>query len=91
MIVSLFINIILAIFGTLFSFLPVVSLATIPVIGETIRELLITVVQMWNAFIITFPYAEIAWLNFLVIILPFEILMLVAKFFLGSRTPSQNV
>jgi len=90
MIITLLLNFILLVFGTIFSFLPVVSIADVPIIGGTLRSLLVYIVQMWNAFLNTFPYAETAWYIFLVVILPFEILMLIAKFFLGSRSPAKH-
>jgi len=48
------------------------------------------VVGIWNAFIVTFPYAEIGWHMFLYFILPFELLMLAMKFIMGSRLPTHE-
>lgn len=87
MIVNLLINLVLLIFGTLFIFFPVVTIASIPYIGVPVSSLLTSMVLTWNAFMVTFPYAQTAWHIFLVVILPFEILMLLGKFFLGHRLP----
>lgn len=75
----------------LFVFLPVVSIASIPVIGHFVVSILETIVETWNAFLITFPYAVIAWHMLLWVILPFEILMAVGKFFFGNRMPSKDI
>jgi len=88
MIINLLINLILLIFGSLFVFLPEVSLSSIPFIGPEIVSILGTVMGIWNAFMTTFPYAETGFYIFLWVILPFEILMIIAKFFLGHRTPA---
>lgn len=90
MIINLLINLILLIFGAIFLILPEVSIADIPYVGFYIDDYLTFAVTTWNGFLDTFPYAQTAWHMFLVIILPFEILMLIAKFFLGHRTP-QNI
>jgi len=90
MIINLLINLVLLIFGSLFVFFPEVDISSIPYIGDTVRGYLVQAVQVWNAFISTFPYAGIAWQVFLYVILPFEIVMLVLKFFLGSRAPHHD-
>lgn len=91
MIINYLISFILGIISIFFVFLPVVTLADIPVIGDTISSLLLTMVRMWNSFIDTFPYAGTAWQVFLYVILPFELLMLVGKFFLGHRMPDKQI
>lgn len=88
MITQFFVNIIIIIVSTIFSIFPVVSLASFGSVGVSIESTILFVVQMWNAFLITFPYGQIAWTMFLTVVIPFEITMLVLKFFLGSRTPS---
>lgn len=90
MILTFLIFLIQGLFGALFYFLPVVTLADIPLIGDFVSETLTEMVLIWNAFIGTFPYAEIAWNIFLFVILPFEGLMLIAKFFLGHRLPAHT-
>jgi hypothetical protein len=67
--------------------LPVVSLSDIPFIGSTIRGLLLSVVEYWNAAQDTFPYLIVLWHVFIYVILPFELLMLTVKLVLGSRAP----
>jgi len=90
MIITIFLNIIIFIIGGIFRLLPVVSIASIPYIGSAVSGYLTTAVLTWNAFIATFPYAGIAWNVFIFVILPFEALMLIGKFFLGHRMPSHN-
>lgn len=75
------------VFASLMSYLPEVSIASIPWAGEWISETLVSLVLTWNAFMVTFPYAETAWNVLLWIILPFEALMLLGRFFLGHRMP----
>jgi len=87
MIVTLLISVILSIFGAIFALLPEVTIADIAYIGPTLSSTLTTMVQKWNAFMVTFPYAETGYNVFIYVILPFELLLLLTKFFLGSRTP----
>jgi len=88
MIITIFINIVLFIIGGIFKILPVVTIASIPFIGEEVSGFLTSMILIWNAFTATFPYAQIACNVFLFVILPFEGLMLVGKFFLGHRMPN---
>jgi len=90
MILNLLINFILLIFSSLFIFLPEVHLSDIPYIGAPLVSGLTYMVGIWNSFMITFPYAVIGWQVFLWVIVPFEILLLVAKFFLGHRLPAHT-
>jgi len=73
--------------GIFMFILPPVHLNALPFIGSGFYDLLVTMVSMWNAFIVTFPYAGIAWNVFLYVILPFELIMIIGKAFLGSRMP----
>lgn len=75
------------IFGAIFVFLPEVTLNSIPFIGDGIVTILTTVSGWWNAFLETFPYAVIVWKIFLFVVIPFEMMLLIAKLFLGHRTP----
>lgn len=87
MIIALLINILVGIFSILFGFFPVVTIADIPVIGESVSSILLQMVVMWNAFLLTFPYAQLPWNILLYVILPFEVLLLVFRFILGHRVP----
>jgi hypothetical protein len=87
MIVTLFLNIVIAVIGVIFMIIPTVTLASIPVFGQPITDILTSMIHMWNAFMVTFPYAQTAWHLILWVIIPFEIGLLVLKFFLGHRTP----
>lgn len=88
MIISLLINFIAVIFGTLFSLLPLVSISSIPVVGVDMAAMVLVAASYFNAFMDTFPYAQPVWWSFITIIVPLEILLLVAKFFLGNRLPT---
>jgi len=90
MIINFIIKILFDFFTAIFSFLPVVTLASIPVIGDTISSILLTMVQKYNAFTETFPYAQTGMRIFVYVILPVQLLMIVAKFFLGSRVPHND-
>lgn len=89
MIFNLLINFLLLFFGGISSFLPVVTIASIPIAGSFISSVLITAVQVFNAFLGTFPFAIIVWHMFLWVVLPFEFLLLIAKFFFGHHVPAQ--
>jgi len=91
MIINLLINTVLLIFGSIFVFLPEVSIATLPYIGEPARAVLVSAVTMWNTFMVTFPYAQTPYDIFVYVIIPFEALILLARFFLGNRLPVNHV
>jgi len=93
MIINFIINFILLALGFIFTaggLLPPVDIASIPFIGEFLSSTLITVVQVWNAFVDSFPYAGVAWNIFIWVVLPFEVILLVAKFILGHRVPTND-
>lgn len=90
MIINLLISVFLTIFGAILSFLPTVTIADIAYIGPTLSETLTIMISTWNAFMVTFPYAETLWNVFIYVILPFEFTMLIAKFFLGQRLPAHT-
>lgn len=90
MITTLIILTITQLFLAIFNFIPDVSLTDIPIMGDTIVSLLYSLVETWNAFLITFPYAEVAWNVLLYWIIPFELGLMVLKFFLGSRMPNSD-
>jgi len=75
-------------FTAIFYLLPVVKLADLPLFGSAISSTLTTAVLTWNAFMVTFPYAATVWSIFLYLIVPFEFTMIIAKFLLGHRTPT---
>jgi len=90
MITNLILTIIVAVFNTIMELIPSASIATIPLIGETVSAFLLTMIQTWNTFLITFPYAQTGWDVFRFVILPFELTLLVVNFFLGSRKLGNN-
>jgi len=91
MILNLLINALLLLFGGIFSFFEPVSLADLPVAGPLLSSTLTSAVQIWNTFMETVPYLQFPWTLFLVVVLPFEILLLIAKFILGHRSPANHV
>ena len=90
MITNLFINFILLVFGWVFTLLPPVTISSLPFIGDFLASTLLQMIKIWNAFLETFPYAKVGWDTFKYVIIPFEGLMLLGKFFLGSRMPSHS-
>jgi hypothetical protein len=90
MIINLLINMVVSVISAIMSFLPKVTLASIPWAGNAISVSLTTMIQLWNSFMVTFPYAVYVWHAFLWVILPFEALMLLGKFLLGHRMPANN-
>ncbi len=63
------------------------KIANLPFVGSFLNTTLLSVSGTWNAFVVTFPYAGIAWDVFVYVIVPFEVIMLFLKVFLGSRVP----
>lgn len=88
MITNILLSIVFVLISTIFSWLPVVTIASLPFIGEFVSSSLLLMVQYWNSFLITFPYASIAWNVFLIVIVPFELFMLLMRFFFGARVPT---
>jgi len=90
MIIDLIFYIIGGLLGAIFYFLPIVDIASLPYFGTEIQTTLIWWMHTWNAFLVTFPYAETGWQIFKWIIIPFEIALLVGKVLLGSRVPKHD-
>lgn len=86
MISELILDFIYTIYSAIFNLLPNVTIADIPSVGPFISTNLTLAVTKWNAFLITFPYAVVVWFCFKLIIV-FELLLLTARFILGSRLP----
>lgn len=85
MIVNLIISAFVSLISVVFIFLPEVTIFDIWFIGPQLNDMLVWWIQMWNAFMLTFPYAQTAWDVFIWTILPFEFTMVIQKFFFGSR------
>jgi len=94
MIVFLLLNVLLLLLNTVFWLISFgghdVAIASLPVIGEHVDSLLVTVVSYWNMFMQTVPYAELPWHIFLYFIIPFELVLLVGKIFLGGHLPIRD-
>ena len=90
MIFNLLINFVLLIFGSLFVFLPEVTLAQIPYIGDLLIDTLNWAVGLWNSLVLTIPYLDYPMKVFLIVVIPFEVLLITAKFFLGNRMHIAN-
>jgi len=88
MIFNLLFNLVVLVFGVLFVFLPEVGISSIPLIGDQAYYYLALAVSYWNTGVSIFPPARIVWTVFVWVVIPFEILLLLAKVFLGSRTPA---
>jgi len=87
MLIYLLLELIVSVLFIIFYLLPDAALADIPLIGNSVSSILLTVVRYWNTFMETFPYAQTGWDIFIYVIIPFEIALLTLKLFLGSRTP----
>lgn len=74
--------------GLVFSIIPRVDLGDIPILGNYIRDILIFIMGYWNSFMETLPYLIVVWQMFIYVIIPFEIGLLILKFFLASRVPA---
>lgn len=82
--------IILFIFSIAFLLKSILVILPTVILPSFVISLLTTAVGTYNSFLDIFPYATLPTAIFLNIILPFEISLLIAKFFLGSRVPSRS-
>lgn len=80
MIIQLFLQILISLITLLFSWLPDVT-----ILPFGIDTALSYAVQLFHGAMSTLPYLEIVWTCFLYL-LGFEILLVILKFFLGSRS-----
>jgi len=71
--------------------LPEAHISEIWYIGPDVYDVLVAMAQTWAGVLDTVPYFEDAWNVVKYAIIPFELLMLVLKVILGSRTPFNNV
>lgn len=69
------------------SVLPVVTISNLPVIGSTVSDLLLEMVQYYNGAVYTIPYLGDMFTVFVYLVLPFELTLLVLRFILGNRDP----
>lgn len=90
MITNFLIGTIVLIFSSLVSIIPNVSFTDIPVVGPFVIEYLSLAMSYWNGFMNLVPYLHLPWTILLTVIIPFEMGLLIAKFFFGSRLPVHN-
>jgi len=90
MLLLLLTNFVILVLSFVFQIFPVVVLADIPIIGPSFSSTLTTAVLYFNSFAETLPYIRVVMDMFLFVVLPTEFLILILKFFLGSRTPISN-
>lgn len=88
MITNFLLDLVVIIFAGLLSWMPVVTLASIPVVGGFISNTLQMAVGYFNSAMITLPYLQVVWHMFLWVVLPFELALLILKFFLGNHMPA---
>lgn len=88
MIIALILNFIVSFIAMIFSIIPNVTVATLPLIGPYVYTFLSLAIGYWNTFIGILPYFALPWILFLKVILPFELTLLLLKVFLGHRTPA---
>lgn len=89
MITALILQFIANFVALIFSILPEVTVANIPFIGTFIYYYVGVAISYVNTMNTIVPYFLIVWQMFLWV-LEFEILLLLLKLFLGSRTPISN-
>jgi len=89
MILTLILKTIVGIISLLFEVVPKVSIANIPFIGTYIYYYVGVAISYVNTMNTIIPYFAIVWQMFLWII-SFEIMLLLLKLFLGSRTPLRD-
>jgi len=76
--------------SVVFYWLPEVTIEDLPYLGSSVSDLLITMIRYWNSAVETVPYLQLGMDIFIYIIIPFELLLLVAKFFLGHHVPTNS-
>lgn len=86
MISELILDFVYTVASALFNLLPTVTIADIPFVGASVSSLLASMVLIWNAFMVTFPYAVVVWFCFK-IVLAFELILLTARLIMGNRLP----
>jgi len=87
MLLNFIIAIVSHVINFIFSLLPVATIKDIPIIGVFMYDFLLNMVETFNAFFVTFPYAIELWNVFIYVMIPFELAVLLIKFILGARTP----
>lgn len=87
MLIGLLLNFVANIVSVIFSIIPSVTLADLPLIGGEIEDFLYLMIGYWNTFEGIVPYMALIKDVFVMVILPFEFTLLMIKFFFGSRTP----
>lgn len=87
MIVTAFVTVLLTLIGSITALLPQVTLASIPLFGEFVRNAFILAITYWNSIREMIPYLDVVWTLFLYGYIPIEIGLMLFKLILGSRTP----
>lgn len=86
MIFNFLFDFILIVLSSIINIIPSVNISGILFIGDDLYNILVQMIRIWNGAIYSFPYLEI--LNIvLFVIISFELLVLVVKLLLGSRSP----
>ena len=90
MIITLLLSFLADFIAMLTSIIPNVGVSDIPFVGTYVATYWTMAVEYMNTAVTIIPFFDIVWHSFLYIILPFEFSMLIAKFFFGSRLPSNQ-
>jgi len=65
------VSLIVDLLAMIFSWLPVVTVSSIPIVGNTLNTVVPWMFGVWNSFMITVPYAIFPFHVFLYAIIPF--------------------
>ena len=87
MIIDAIVNFFEGLFTGVLSYIPTVSIQTIPFVGLTFNSILVSMIHGYFGLIGTVPYLQVVFQAFAFVILPFEFVVLTIKIILGSRVP----
>lgn len=80
----------LFIYSLVFLLVSIASILPSAILPSYALSLLATAIGTYNSFLDIFPFATLPTQLFLGVVLPFELALLIGKFFLGSRLPSNS-
>lgn len=88
MIFNFLISFVVLILGSIFGLLPEYGISDIPYVGQWVYATLQIAVEYMNEFLTIVPPLETLWHVFIWVVIPFELVLMIVKLLLGSRTPA---
>jgi len=88
MLLALVMNFVVDVVAMVLSILPSVGVADIPYVGEFVAQYFTLANGYLQSAMLVLPFMQVVWTCFVYVVIPFEFGLLIAKFFFGSRTPT---